>query len=243
MTTKGLVMDQTTNTLRGRQRLLGCAGIVGVVVLMAGDALTPKGTDQHITTVRAGVRELDAAAAHPLATYLAFLLIVLGFFGLAVGFLALATMVRDRGARCATIGASIGLFACFSAAVINVWAGLDVYAAVKANLSRTAGAEFLVSAQHTSAVSAVFALGYFAGLLVASVLMGVGLWRSGGVPRWVGIVLPVSLMVAAGSPSGIPGSAVALPFATLMVWLCLRVVRQADMVGAAVPGTPVPSVA
>jgi hypothetical protein len=221
-------MDQTTTrTLRSRQRLLGWGGVVGIVVLTLGDLITPHGTDQHITTVPAGLAELKAAHAHPATTYVAFLLVVLGFFGLAVGFLALATLVRERGARLATAAGGIGLFACFSAAVINVWAGLDVYAAVKADMSRSSAAAFLVSAQHTSAVSAVFALGYFVGLLLAGVLAGAALWRSRVVPRWVGIVFPVSLAVAAGSPSGVPGTALAVPFAALMAWLCVTAVWSA----------------
>lgn len=219
-------MDQIELTNRSRQRLLGIVGVCGVVALEIGDALTPAGTDQHVTSVDIGIAELNAAAAHPGLLYVAFLLVILGFFGMAFGFLAIASLVRQRGSRWATTAAAVGAFACFSAGVVNVWSGLDTYAALKANMTRAAAAAFLVSAQHTSAVSALFSVGYFLGLTLAGVLIGVALWRGRAVPRWVAVILPVTLVVAASSPSGIPGTALTLPFSAVMIGLSWMSVRR-----------------
>jgi hypothetical protein len=219
-------MNVIESTIRARQRVLGVTTMVGIVALMVGDILTPHGTDNHITTVSGGLKELNAAAAHPVLLYLSSTFVILGFGGLAVGFGAIATLMRERSARLATVAASIGGFACFSAAIINVWAGLDVYAAEKADMSRSSAAAFLVSAQHTSKVSAVFAAGYLVGLVIAAVLAGVALWRSDAVPRWVGVLFPVSLVVAIGVPGGPVTSLLALPFAVTLFALGLKVVRD-----------------
>ena len=45
-------------------------------------------------------------------------------------------------------------------------------------------------------------------------------------------MLPVALLVAAMSPSGMPGTALTLPFIALTAWLCLTVVRRAGGVPA-----------
>lgn len=213
------------STRRTRQRLLGVMVICGTAVLMVGDALTPSGADDHVTTAAVGLKALAAADRHPTQLYVSSVLLIVGLACLGWTFPAVASLIRARGALPATWAAALGAFGGMSAAVVNALIGLDTYAAHHARISRGAGAEFLVSAQHTSAVAAVFSIGYFGGLILGGVLLGVAVWRSRLAPRWVGPTFAIGLLIAAAAPGGPVGAALSLPWAAAMIALAAKLLR------------------
>lgn len=69
-----------------------------------------------------------------------------------------------------------------------------------------------------------FVYAYFIGIYVAPLLMGVALWRSRAVPRWLAVLFFASLEVAQQQISSGPVVILyMLPFAAAMVLLAARI--------------------
>jgi hypothetical protein len=75
-----------------------------------------------------------------------------------------------------------------------------------------------------------FEYAYFIGIYAAPLLMGVALWRSRAVPRWLAVLFVIGLYVAESQSSG--GAIVVLymlPFAAAMVLLAGRIWQAAAL--------------
>ena len=95
-------------------------------------------------------------------------------------------------------------------------------------MSREAAARFLVTS-FNSGFEHVFPGVYFVGIFAAPVLMGVALWRSRSVPRWLAVLFVIGLEVAQQVASAGPKLVVVLmlPFAVAMLLLAVRTWRAA----------------
>jgi len=93
---------------------------VTAVLYISAEALSPKGTDQVITTTATALKVLPIAARHPAQLYVAGSLALLGLGGLAVSYAAIAALVRNRGSALATVAALIGGLGAFCGAITNV---------------------------------------------------------------------------------------------------------------------------
>ena len=75
-----------------------------------------------------------------------------------------------------------------------------------------------------------FEYAYFIGIYVAPLLMGVALWRSRSVPRWLAALFVIGLYVAESQSSGGPIVVLyMLPFAAAMVLLAARIWQAAAL--------------
>jgi hypothetical protein len=92
------------NAARIRQRVLALFLPVAAVLYIGGEALSPKGTDQVLTTTGTAFKVLPIAAQHPAQLYLASSLVLLGLGALAVSYGAIATLVTARGSLLAVPG-------------------------------------------------------------------------------------------------------------------------------------------
>jgi pimeloyl-ACP methyl ester carboxylesterase len=108
------------NAARTRQRVLAIFLPVTAVLYISAEALSPKGTDQVITTTATALKVLPIAARHPAQLYVAGSLALLGLGGLAVSYAAIAALVRNRGSALATVAALIGGLGAFCGAITNV---------------------------------------------------------------------------------------------------------------------------
>jgi len=108
------------NAARTRQRVLAIFLPVTAVLYISAEALSPKGTDQVISTTATALKVLPIAARHPAQLYLAGSLALLGLGGLAVSYAAIAALVRNRGSALATVAALIGGLGAFCGAITNV---------------------------------------------------------------------------------------------------------------------------
>jgi hypothetical protein len=128
----------------------------------------------------------------------------------------------------ATVAALLGGIGAFCGALVNVLVGVNVAAAATAHLTHEAAARFLV-ATFNSGFEQVFSAVYFAGIVLAPVLMGIALWRSRSVPRWLAVLFVAGLELAQQVPSAGPVRVIALmlPFAVVMVLLGARVWQAA----------------
>jgi hypothetical protein len=153
---------------------------------------------------------------------------ILALGALAVSYAAVAALVRNRGSVVATVAALIGGLAAFFGAIINVFVDVNLAAAATAHVSRAAAARFLVTT-FDSGFGHLFLYFYFAAIPIAAVLMGVALWRSRSVPRWLAALFPLSLIVAQQVPSAgiLIVVLLMLPFAVAMVLLAARIWQAA----------------
>ena len=126
------------NAARTRQRVLAIFLPVTAVLYISAEALSPKGTDQVISTTATALKVLPIAARHPAQLYVAGSLALLGLGGLAVSYAAIAALVRNRGSALATVAALIGGLGAFCGAITNVLVYPNLAAAAAtAHLPRT----------------------------------------------------------------------------------------------------------
>ena len=201
------------NAARVRQRLLAISLPIAAVLYIAAEGLNPKGTDQPILTMTTAFKVLPIAARHPGQLYVSGSLTILALGALAVSYGAIAALARNRGSAVATVAALIG--------------GLGASAAT-ARMTQGTAARFLVTTFHSGFATA-FLYAYFIGIVAAPVIMGVALWRSRSVPRWLAVLFTVSLEVAQQVQS--KGIAVVLlytlAFAVAMALLAARIWQAA----------------
>ena len=217
------------NAARTRQRVLAIFLPVTAVLYIGGEALSPKGTDQVITTTATALKVLPIAARHPAQLYVAAWLVLLGLGGLAVSYAAIAALARNRGSALATVAALIGGLGAFCGAITNVLVYPNLAAAATAHLTPGAAARFLVTS-FNSEFGHVFTDLYFVSEYAAPVLMGYALWRSRSVPRWLAALFVIGLGVAEFQSSGGPIVVLyMLPFATAMILLAARIWRAAAL--------------
>jgi hypothetical protein len=211
------------NAARTRQRVLALFLPVAAVLYIGGEALSPKGTDQVLTTTATAFKVLPVAAQHLAQLYLASSLVLLGLGALAVSYGAIATLVRGRGSVLATVAALLGGLGAFCGAIVNVVAYPTLAAAATAHVSRDAAAQLLVTTSN-SELDHVFMYTYAASEYLAPLLMAIALWRSRAVPRWLAALFFVGLEVAEAMGSYGPIVIVfMLPFAAAMVLLSARI--------------------
>ena len=211
------------NAARTRRRVLALFLPVAAVLYIGGEAVSPKGTDQVVTTAAVAFKVLPIAAQHQTQLYLASALVLFGLGALAVSYGAIATLVRDRGSALATVAALLGGLGAFCGAIVNVVVYPSLAAAASAPVSRRAAANLLVTA-FNSEFGHVFTYLYFVSEYLAPLLMGIALWRSRAVPRWLAALFFVGLLVAELMESYGPIVILyMLPFAAAMVVLAARI--------------------
>jgi hypothetical protein len=220
------------NAARTRQRVLSLFLPFAAVLYISAEALSPKGTDQVVTTTATAFKVLPIAAQHSTQLYLASWLALLGLGALAVSYAAIATLVRGRGSALATIAALLGGLGAFCGAIVNVINYPGLAAAATAHVSRGAAAKVLM-AGFNSEFFHVFAYVYFVTEYLAPLLMAIALWRSRSVPRWLAVLFFVGLEAAEQMSSMGPIVVLyMLPFAAAMVLLAARIWQAAGTVPA-----------
>ena len=215
------------NAARTRQRVLALFLPAAALLYISGEALSPKGTDQLVTTSATAFKVLPIAAQHSAQLYLASWLVLLGLGALAVSYAAIATLVRDRGSALATVAALLGGLGAFCGAIVNVIGYPVLAAAATAHVSRGAAAKVLMTG-FNSEFGHVFVYVYFASEFLAPLLMAIALWRSRSVPRWLAVLFFIGLEVAQQmSAMGPIVVLYMLPFAAAMVLLSARIWQAA----------------
>lgn len=231
-----------STTTAARNRLLAITMSLGALFILVSQLLFVEGTDVRVTSTRVGLDTLAAASEHPARFAVYGLLVVLGLAALGAAFAGIASLVHERGGRLATVGAALGIFGAFCAAIINVAALLNVYAATRADASRESMAEFLVASQHDNPTNPLFGLGYFVGLSLGVVLISIALYRSRALPRWVPVCFGVGFLVGSSAPSGLIAAAALIPFVASVLAIAWRL-STARVVTPATPAAPVAAAA
>ena len=227
------------NATRSRQRVLALFLPVTAVLYISAQALDPRGTDQVVTTMAVAVKVLPIAASHSSQLYLSGSLSVLALGTLAVSYAAIALLVTGRGWVIATVGALLGAVGAFAGAMVNILVGVNLAAAASAHMGQGAAARFLVTSFRSVPAQAAVDL-YFVSEYAAPVVMGLALWRSRAVPRWLAVLFTVGLELAEGMGSYGPIVVLfMLPFAAAMVLLAARIWQAAARPASPTLPTPV----
>ncbi len=229
--------SSASSALRVRQRILAIFLPVTAVLYVGAEALNPRGTDQIVTSPAVALKLLPIAAAHSSQLYLAGSLSLLALGALAVSYAAIATLVTGRGWVIATVAALLGAVSAFAGALFNVLVGVNLAAAATAHMGAGAAARFLVTSFGSVPAQAAEYV-YVAGEYAAPVLMGVALWRSRAVPRWLAVLFTVGLETAEAMGSHGPIVVLfMLPFAAAMILLAVWIWRAAARPAASMTST------
>jgi hypothetical protein len=217
-------MDTTIET---RRRLLAAVTVAAPVLLALGNATLPKHTFVFTGTAEHARDALAATAAAPDRVRLAGLILVAGYAALAVAFCAIASLVRRRGGAAATVGAVLGTIGSVGAILVTCWIALSVYAAGRADIPAEAKAGYLIALVKTSGLGNAAGLPFLGGLLLGSVVMGVALFRSRAVARWLAVLFPICVIPATiAAPQDVLGGLFALPLVVVMVLLARELMRH-----------------
>ncbi len=219
--------SSVSKAVRVRQRILALFLPITAVLYVSCEALDPRGTDQVVTNMAVALRLLPIAASHSSQLYLAGSLSLLALGGLAVSYGAIALLVTGRGWMIATVAALLGAVGAFTGALLNVLVGVNLAAAASAHITQLAAARFLVTSFGSGpALAAQYV--YIASEYIAPVLMGIALWRSRAVPRWLAVLFTVGLELAEAMGSYGPIVVLfMLPFAAAMTLLAARIWQAA----------------
>ena len=163
----------------------------------------------------------------PVQLYLSGSLTELALGAVAISYAAIAILVRRRAATWATVGVLVGGIGAFCGAVVNVLVGINLAAAASSHLSQPAAAQFLITS-FNSGPGQAFLDFYALGQYLAPVLMGVALWRSRSVPRWLAVLFLVGFELAQQvvSVGIIEVLLLMAPFALAMVLLAVRIGKR-----------------
>jgi hypothetical protein len=224
------------NAARARQRVLALFLPVTAALHIGAVALDPPGTDQQITTRGIAFKLLPIAVAHSTRLYASGSLTFLALGALAVSYAAIATLVRKRGSALATAAVLIGGIGAFCGAFIRVLVGYNLAVAARAHMAPDAAAQFLTTSFHSRA-GQLFTAAYFIGVFLGPVLMGVALWRSRCVPRWLAVLFVAGLELAQhlGAIGRVPVLLLTMPSAVAMILLAALIWHA-----AARPAHPIP---
>ena len=134
---------------------------------------------------------------------------------------------QGRGSALATVAALLGGLGAFCGAIVNVLVAPTSPPPPRRMYHAARPRSFLVTA-FNSEFGHVFLYLYFAAAYVAPLLMGIALWRSRTVPRWLAALFFVGLEVAEQMESAGPIVVLyMLPFAAAMVLLAARIWQAA----------------
>jgi hypothetical protein len=212
------------NAVQTRQRMLALALPLTAALYIAAEGVNPKGTDQIVTTTAIAFKVLPIAAKHSSQLYASGSLTELALGAVVASYAAIAMLVRKRGSTAATIGALIGGIGALCGAIVNVFVGINLAATATAQVTREAAARFLIT-NFNSVPGRAFTDAYAFSEFLAPIIMGVALWRSRHVPRWLAVLFAAGFELAEQTGSVGIGRVVLqmAPFAAAMVLLAIRV--------------------
>lgn len=217
------------DAVRTRQRMLALALPITAALYIAAEGLDPRGTDRIVTTTAVADKVLPIAATHSTQLFVSGSLSELALGAVAVSYAAIAVLVRRRGSTAATIAVLIGGIGAFCGAIVNVLVGINVAATATARVTQDAAARILIR-NFSSGPGQAFTDAYAFGEFVAPIVMGIALWRSRTVPRWLAALFSIGFELAEQTASvGIVKVILLMaPFAVAMVLLSIRIWRASS---------------
>jgi hypothetical protein len=219
------------NSLGTRQRMFALALPLTAALFIGAEGIDPNGTDQIVTTTAAALKVLPIAAKHHTQLYISGSLTELALGTLIISYGAIAMLIRKRGSTAAILAVLLGGIGALCGVVTNVLGGINLAAAATAHVPHDAAARLLVT-NFNSGPGQAFTDVYAFSEFVAPIIMGVSLWRSGRVPRWLAVLFALGFELAEQTASvGIAKVVLQMaPFALAMVLLSVRIWRAADHV-------------
>jgi hypothetical protein len=222
-----------TNALRTRQRLFAQAPPLAAALYIGAEGINPRGTDQIITTTSVALKVLPMAAKHHTQLYISASLTELALGAVIVSYGAIAMLIRKRGSSAATAAVLLGGVGAFCGVVANVLGGINLAAAASSQVPRDVASRILVT-NFNSVPGQAFTDVYAFSEFVAPIVMGVALWRSGRVPRWLAVLFALGFELAEQTASvGLARVVLQMaPFAFAMIVLSVHIWQSADQLNS-----------
>jgi hypothetical protein len=225
-------------TIRSRRKLLAGVTLAAPIMLTIGNSLFPKDSFQFAGTTPKALKTLAATSAAPHRVLAASLILLVGMAMLGAAFCTVASLVRQRGGATATAGAGIGVIGSLGGVLVTAWLGLSVYAASQADIPQDAKVGYLLSLLKGSHLGNIVGVPFLSGLVLGSVLLGAGLFRSGEVSRWLAATFPIAVVFATVfAPQGLAGGVMGLPLVVVLGLLARQISKESSIasVGVALP--------
>jgi hypothetical protein len=219
---------------RFRRIVAGVSLVLSPVFLLAAFVVVP--------TMASDTRAMLAAIAqHPTQWYLFGLFLLVSYVLLAPAVLGLMHLLRDRAAAWSSIGGSLAFLGAI-ASVADTRLVFVHWQMAAPEADRDQMVALLTRLEAAAGATLPFILGTL-GLVIGTVLLAIGLYRSRVVPTWVaaalgaGIVANLAAFIAGSRPGLIASSAI---LALAYGWIGLLFLRQSDQdwehrAGAATP--------
>ena len=208
-----------------RRRLMAVSLPIAALLLTIGEAVMPKGLDNQSSDLASVTKQVVIAGQHVGRFYVASVLIMFGLAALAVSFSAIATLITRRGAALATIAAVIGAVALTCGIIANTAVNYALAGAASAHPDAEVAGRMWLHVDSSAITNAISVL-YFFGLIVATALAALALWRGKAVARWIAVAFALTSYVALfAGPGVVPGVPQSLPFVAVMIYLGVRVWR------------------
>ncbi len=225
------------NAVRTRQRMLAVALPLTAALYIGAEGLDPKGTDQLVTTTATAFKVLPIAASHSTQLYGSGSLSELALGAVAVSYAAIAMLVRARLDGCHHCGRA-WRYRCFLWCHRQRLRRHQSRCCCDSACSREAAARFLI-ANFNSGPGQTFTDVYAFSEYFAPVIMGVALWRSRRVPRWLAVLFSVGFELAEDTTSVGP---VKVVLQMALFTLAMVLLRSPDLAsGRTGGGGPVPT--
>ena len=221
-------------SIQTRRKLLAGVTLTAPIMLALGNSLFPRDSFQFAGTSKKALQTLAATSAAPHRVLAASLFLIVGMALLGAAFCAVASLVRHRGGATATAGAGLGVVGSLGGVLVSAWLGLSVYAASQADISQDAKVGYILSLLKGSHLGNIVGIPFLSGLILGSVLLGVALFRSGEVSRWLAGIFPVAVSFATVfAPQGIAGALMGLPLIAVLGLLARQIGQDSTAVGTA----------
>lgn len=162
-------------TVTNRRRLLALAGPLAGAALAAGSLIGPRAADTVSSDKHETAKILAAAAGQRTAVTWAGLLLMVGLLLLIPFFAGVTATIRDRGARLATIGATLAMIGAGFGA-LSQWFFFSEYQLTAPGVPAGPAAAALASLPGFAA--ALLFLGFMGGLAIGWLLLCIAAWRS-----------------------------------------------------------------
>jgi hypothetical protein len=121
------------------------------------------------------------------------------------GMLGIMRLMRRHGVTIGQAGAALIMIGALITVSFYGFGVIEYVAATDSGLDRVEMAR-LVDAAEDTALNLPFLVAFVLGLVLGSVLLAIGLWRSGVVPRWSPVALVVSTVVSFFAESAVLGA-------------------------------------
>ena len=163
--------------------------IVTPLMLLAAAIIGPDLGDNY-------TEELEAIADNDAAFVISGVLFLFAPLVFVPGMMGVIRLLRRRGVTLGQVGAALIMFGALLTMAFYGWGVVEHTAATESGFDRTEMARLFDKTEDSAVGIPIWLGGFIIGLVIGSILLAIGLWRTGVVPVWSPIALVLSTVVS-----------------------------------------------